>query len=68
MDGAASHLADRKERPRSCTNERLSNREQDEGNYAIKKQIACGKVTFFLGMSGVCQADYLTSADQVIPD
>ena len=34
----------------------------------MEKQVACGKVTFFLGMTGVCQADYLTSADQVIPD
>lgn len=32
-----------------------------------KEQIVCGKVTT-LGVAGVYQAAYLTSADQVIPD
>ena len=36
--------------------------------YQASKQIGYGKVAFLQGMAGVSQADYLTSADQVIPD
>ena len=33
-----------------------------------KKQVSYCKVTFLQGMAGVYEADYLTSADQAIPD
>lgn len=33
-----------------------------------KDWIVCCKITFLQGTEGVCQADYLTSADQVILD
>ena len=36
--------------------------------YEAKKWVGYCKVTFFWGMAGVYQADYLTSADQAIPD
>lgn len=34
----------------------------------IAEWIVSGKVTFLWGTEGVCRADYLISADHVIPD
>ena len=39
-----------------------------QGSYTSKKWIRCGKVTFLQGTAGVYQGDYLTIANQVIPD
>lgn len=37
-------------------------------SYTSKKWICCGKVTFLQGRAGVYPANYLTSADEMIPD
>lgn len=69
MNWALSHLADRKELCGAIQKGRLLLAEgAGQGCYASKEQIACGKVTFLQGPAGVCEADHLTSADQVIPD
>ena len=36
--------------------------------HQTKKWVGYCKVTFLQGMAGVCQADYLTSADPAISD
>lgn len=66
MYWAASHLADRKEFPNLLKRERerlLQAEEVGQGSQASKEEIGCIKVTFFQGVAGVCQADYLTDAD-----
>ena len=69
MNWAVSHLADRKELCGAIQKGRLLLAEgAGQGCYASKEQIVCGKVTFLQGPAGVHEADYLTSADQVIPD
>lgn len=44
--------------------------EESENKEAIlgEEWVGCCKVTFLQGTKGVSWADYLTSADQVIPD
>ena len=42
-------------------------REQD-AEVSSNEWTVSGKVTFLWGAAGVCQADRLTSADQVMPD
>ena len=39
-----------------------------QGSCTNKKWIGFGEVIFLKRMAGVCHADDLTSADQVIPD
>ena len=67
MYWAASHLADRKEflnLLKKRERERLLQAEEvGQGSQASKEEIGCIKVTFFQGVAGVCQADYLTDAD-----
>ena len=43
-------------------------KEVAQGGYSSKELIVSDKVTFLWGRAGVHQADYLSSADQVIPD
>ena len=45
-----------------------SQKEAGQGSYSSKECIVSGKVTFLWGKAVVSQADYLISADQVIPD
>lgn len=45
----------------------------EKGSYTRQKKkkkngLVIAKLLSFRGFIGVCQADYLTSADQVIPD
>lgn len=57
-------LADRKGLQGALQN----GRQRSEKEVSSKEWIVSGEVTFLWGKAGVCQADYLTSADQVTSD
>ena len=62
-------LADRKQLQDVPQNEFYRQKEAGTRKlYLAKKQIVYSKVAFLWGITGVYQADYLTSAEEVIPN
>ena len=70
MNQAASQLAERKEPGRAVQDQRVP-RQKGAGTrklYWAKKRIGCCKVPFPVGDGRVYLADYLTNAEQAIPN
>lgn len=67
MNWAVSNPEDRKELRGAVLLQAEESRKQDI-TLQCPKQVAYCKVTWVWGVAGVCRADYLTSADQAIPD
>ena len=67
MSRAASRPIERSSKE-LCKMKNLIGRKRWDKEVTSKEWMVFDKVIFLCGMAGVSQADYLTSADEVIPD